>query len=74
MRQRKSITGGGRELEPVSPKSTEWKGPEEVTQTWTEINNRRRQKAMGRVGCVGGITLSVDYLYNGQLPHRSQDD
>lgn len=52
MRQRKSITGGGRELEPVSRKSTEWKGPEEVTQTWTEINNRR-QRAMGRGGMWG---------------------
>jgi hypothetical protein len=52
VRQRKSITGGGRELEPVSRKSTEWKGPEEVTQTWTEINNRR-QRAMGRGGMWG---------------------
>lgn len=42
----------------MSRRVTGWKGPEEVTQEWTEINDSgRRQKAMGRVGWVGGITL-----------------
>lgn len=53
-------------------------GSRRSTQEWTEINDsRRRQKSMGRGGWDGGggnHSLSVDYLYNGQLPHRSQDD
>lgn len=58
----------------MSRKSTGWKGPEEVTQEWTEINDtvEEGRKQWEEWGGWGITLLPVDYLYNGQLPHRSQ--
>lgn len=63
---------GWRESQVQSRKSTGWKGPEEVTQSGLKSMTVEEGRKQWEDGWVGESLLPVDYLYNGQLPHRSQ--